>query len=106
LQSSRPHTRQRTDDELYKIAVALLIVGGLCAAAVQGLHAQTKPPADVAVSISSMKESDGFKTGVVDKASPTVLAAAGGRYIIHRRSVTALDSALPLCSVSGCDARR
>jgi uncharacterized protein (DUF1330 family) len=84
-----------TMNPTYKIAAALLIGGGLGAAAVQGLHAQTKPPAYVAISISSIKDADGFKTGVVDKASPAVLAAAGGRYVIRSQSVTALDGAAP-----------
>jgi uncharacterized protein (DUF1330 family) len=79
----------------YKIAIALLISGGLGAAAIQGLHAQAKPPAYVVVSISSIKDADGFKSGVVDKASPAALAAAGGHYVIRSQSVTALDGAPP-----------
>ena len=79
----------------YKIAVALLVGGGLGAAAVQGLHAQGKPPAYVVVSINSIKDAEGFKTGVVDKGSPAALAAGGGRYVIRSQSTTALDGAPP-----------
>jgi uncharacterized protein (DUF1330 family) len=84
-----------TMNSTYKIAVALLVGGGLGAAAIQGLHAQAKPPAYVVISISSIKDANGFKTGVVDKASPAALAAAGGHYVIRSQSVTALDGAPP-----------
>ena len=60
----------------YKIALALLVGTGLGAAALQGLHAQAKPPTYVIVAVRSVKDADGFKAGVVDKASPAALAAA------------------------------
>ena len=47
------------------------------------------------MSISSIKDPDAFKAGVVDKASPASLSAAGGRYVIRSQSVTALDGAPP-----------
>ena len=62
----------------YKIALATLAGIGIGAAAIHELHAQAKPPAYVVVAIRSIKDADAFKAGVVDKASPAALAAAGG----------------------------
>ena len=78
-----------------KVVLALLVGGGLGAAALEGLHAQARAPAYVVVYINSIKDADGFKTGVVDKASPAALAAAGGRYVIRSQTVTGLDGAPP-----------
>jgi uncharacterized protein (DUF1330 family) len=92
----RPRNFERmTMNSTYRTAFALLIGGGLGAAAVQGLHAQANPPAYVVISISSIKDSDGFKTGVVDKGSPAAIGAGGGHYVIRSQSVTALDGASP-----------
>jgi hypothetical protein len=64
----------------YKIALATLAGIGIGAAAIHELHAQAKAPAYVVVAVRSIKDADAFKAGVMDKASPAVLAAAGGRY--------------------------
>ena len=79
----------------YKIALAVLAGAGLGAAAIEGLHAQAKPPAYVVVAVRSIKDSAGFKTGVVDKASPAALAAAGGRYVIRTQAIRSLDGTKP-----------
>jgi hypothetical protein len=50
------------------------------AAAIEGLHAQAKPSTYVVVAIRSIKDADAFKSGVVDKATPGALAAAGGHF--------------------------
>ena len=59
----------------YKIALALLAGAGLGAAAIQGLQAQTKPPAYVVVAVRKINDADAFKAGVIDKATPAALAA-------------------------------
>jgi uncharacterized protein (DUF1330 family) len=79
----------------YKIALALLVGTGLGAAALQGLHAQAKPPTYVVVAVRSVKDADGFKAGVVDKASPAALAAAGGKYVVRTQTITSLDGTPP-----------
>ena len=79
----------------YKLALSLLAgitVGG---AAIEGLHAQAKPPTYVVVAIRSVKDAEGFKTGVVEKASPAALAAAGGRYVVRSQSPIGLDGTPP-----------
>jgi uncharacterized protein (DUF1330 family) len=79
----------------YKIALAALAGIGLGAAAIHELHAQAKPPAYVVVAVRSIKDADAFKTGVVDKASPAALAAAGGRYVVRTQKIQSLDRPSP-----------
>jgi uncharacterized protein (DUF1330 family) len=79
----------------YKIALAMVVGTGLGAAAIQGLHAQAKPPTYVIVAVRSIKDADGFKTGVVDKASPAAMAAAGGHYVVRTQKITSLDGTPP-----------
>jgi uncharacterized protein (DUF1330 family) len=83
-------------DTRYKFALTVAAGGfAIGAAAVEGLHAQVKPPAYVVVAIRSINDADAFKTGVVDKASPAALAAAGGRYVVRTQNVTSLDGPAP-----------
>jgi uncharacterized protein (DUF1330 family) len=79
----------------YKIALALLAGAGLGAAAIQGLRAQTKPPAYVVVAVRKINDADAFKAGVVDKATPAALAAAGGRYVVRAQKIISLDGPAP-----------
>ena len=79
----------------YSFALAMLAGTGLGAAAIQGLHAQAKPPTYVVVAVRSVKDADGFKTGVVDKASPAALAVAGGHYVVRAQKITSLDGTPP-----------
>jgi uncharacterized protein (DUF1330 family) len=79
----------------YKIALALLAGAGLGAAAMQGLQAQTKPPAYVVVAVRKINDADAFKAGVVDKATPAALAAAGGHYVVRAQKVISLDGPAP-----------
>ena len=79
----------------YKIALALLAGAALGAAAIQGLQAQTKPPAYVVVAVRKINDADAFKAGVVDKATPAALAAAGGRYVVRAQKVISLDGPAP-----------
>ena len=79
----------------YKIAAAVVgsFVLGVGAASI--LHAQAKPPAYVVVAVRSIKDADAFKAGVIDKASPAALAAAGGRYVVRTQTVKSLDGPSP-----------
>ncbi len=79
----------------YKIALALFAGAGLGAAAIQGLQAQTKQPAFVVVTIRKINDADAFKAGVVDKATPAALAAAGGHYVVRAQKITSLDGPAP-----------
>jgi hypothetical protein len=54
-------------DTKYKIALAALAGIGLGAAAIEGLHAQAKPPAYVVVAVRSIKDADAFKTSLSTK---------------------------------------
>ena len=79
----------------HKVALAVLVGIGLGAAAVEGLYAQAKPPTYVVVAVRSIKDPEAFKTGVVDKATPAAIAAAGGRYMVRAQNVTGLDGPSP-----------
>ena len=82
-------------DTKYKIALAALAGIGLGAAAIEGLHAQAKPPAYVVVAVRSIKDADAFKTGVVDKATAAAFAAAGGHYLVRSQAIKSLDGPAP-----------
>jgi uncharacterized protein (DUF1330 family) len=82
-------------DTKYKIALAALAGIGLGAAAIEGLHAQAKPPAYVVVAVRSIKDADAFKTGVVDKATAAAFAAAGGHYLVRTQAIKSLDEPAP-----------
>ena len=81
----------------YKIALAMLAGTALGAAAVQGLHAQAKPPAYVVIPILKINDADAFKTSVIDKANATAgeMKAGGGEYIIRNTKFTSLDGTPP-----------
>jgi uncharacterized protein (DUF1330 family) len=75
---------------------ALSMFAGIAlgAVAVEGLHAQAKPPAYVVVAIRSIIDANGMKT-VAEKVSPASLAAAGGHYVIRTSDITSLDGMPP-----------
>jgi uncharacterized protein (DUF1330 family) len=79
----------------YKLVFAVVAGIGLGAAVIEGLHAQAKPPTYVVVAIRSIKDSEAFKSDVVDKATPSAITAAGGRYIIRSQNVKSLDGPSP-----------
>jgi uncharacterized protein (DUF1330 family) len=82
-----------------RIALGLTLLAGVAigATAIQGLHAQAKPPAYVVIPILKMNDAAGFKAGVVDKANATAaeLTAAGGQYVIRSEKFTSLDGPPP-----------
>ena len=79
----------------YKLVFAVVAGIGLGAAVIEGLHAQAKPPTYIVVAIRSIKDSEAFKSGVVDKATPSAITAAGGRYVIRSQNVKSLDGPSP-----------
>jgi uncharacterized protein (DUF1330 family) len=79
----------------HRIVLATVAGTALGALTVQGLHAQAKPPTYVVVAIRKINDVDAFKTGVVDKAAPAAIAAAGGRYVVRSQSITGLDGTPP-----------
>jgi uncharacterized protein (DUF1330 family) len=80
----------------YGMALALLAGVGLGAAAIQGLHAQAKPPAYVVIDISDVSDPEGFKAVTTSAAaSPTRAAALGGRYVIRTEATSPLDGTPP-----------
>ena len=79
----------------YKVAIALVAGAAIGGAAIQGLHAQAKPPAYIVVPILKINDAAAFKAGVVDKANPAALKAAGGEWVIRSTKFTSLDGPPP-----------
>jgi hypothetical protein len=71
-------------------------VAALGATALQGLHAQAKPPAYFVIEINKVTDAEGFKvitqrpTGGADVAK-----GLGGHYIARTDKITALDGTAP-----------
>jgi uncharacterized protein (DUF1330 family) len=78
----------------HKFAMVLIAGSVIGAAAVEGLHAEAKPPAYVVVDIRSITDPNGLQA-VIMKTAPQVLSAAGGHYLIRTNEVTSLDGAPP-----------
>jgi uncharacterized protein (DUF1330 family) len=81
----------------YRLAIALAAGAAIGGAAIQGLHAQAKPPAYVVIPILKINDAAAFKAGVIDKGSATgaEMAAAGGHYVIRSQKFTSLDGTAP-----------
>jgi uncharacterized protein (DUF1330 family) len=80
----------------YTIPLTLLTGVALGAAAIQGLHAQAKPPAYVIIDINDVTDPEGFKAVTTSAAaSPARAAALGGRYVIRTETTSALDGTPP-----------
>ena len=78
----------------YKVAIALAAGAAIGGAAIQGLHAQAKPPTYVVIAIKKITDVDSFKTNVIAKATATV-AASGGNFVIRTDKITSLDGTPP-----------
>jgi uncharacterized protein (DUF1330 family) len=79
----------------YRMVLTLLGGVALGGAAIQGLHAQAKPPTYVAIAIRKINDADGFKAGVIEKAAP-VIASFGGHILIRaQKNITVLDGPSP-----------
>jgi uncharacterized protein (DUF1330 family) len=80
----------------FVVALAMLSGFALGAVAVQGLHAQAKPPTYVVIDITQLTDPEGFKAVPASPAaSPARLAALGGRYLIRSEEVTTLEGTAP-----------
>lgn len=81
----------------YKIALTLLAGIALGAAAIQGLHAQAKPPSYVVVDISEITDSEGYKAigQRSNAAAAAVFKDLGGKYIARTDRIIALDGNAP-----------
>jgi uncharacterized protein (DUF1330 family) len=78
------------------LAPGLTMLAGVAigATAVQGLHAQAKPPTYVVVALRKITDAAGFKTGVVDKAA-AAMNGSGGHWVIRTDKITSLDGTPP-----------
>jgi uncharacterized protein (DUF1330 family) len=64
--------------------------------AVQGLHAQAKPPTYVVIDIAKVTDPEGFKAVTSSAAAgPARLKELEGRYVIRSTTMTAIDGAPP-----------
>jgi uncharacterized protein (DUF1330 family) len=81
----------------YTVALAMLVGVGIGGAAIQGLHAQAKPPAIVVIDISEITDPEGFKAvgQRSNAAGMAVFKDLGGHYITRTQNITALDGAAP-----------
>jgi uncharacterized protein (DUF1330 family) len=78
------------------IGLAMLAGAVLGAAAVNGLHAQSKSPGAYAVvDISEMIDANLFRQQLLPKVTPAALATFGGQYAIRTDNITALDGTPP-----------
>jgi uncharacterized protein (DUF1330 family) len=81
----------------YKIAIALVAGAAIGGAAIQGLHAQAKPPSLLITDITEITNPDGFKAV---SARPQAEAAArikagGGTYLARTDKIIGVDGAAP-----------
>jgi uncharacterized protein (DUF1330 family) len=83
----------------YKLALTLLAGAALGAAAIQGLHAQAKPPAIIVVDIENVTDPEGFKAVTQRPTASTATVMQGGRYITRTDKITALDGTPPKRSI-------
>ena len=74
-----------------------MIVGAaLGGAAIQGLHAQAKPPAYLVIEINTVTDAEGFKVITQrPRGGADVAEELGGHYIARTDKITALDGTAP-----------
>jgi len=68
---------------------------GLGGAAIQGLHAQAKPPVYAVIDIAEITNPEGFKAVSQRPDAATETAKLGGRYITRTEKITTLDGIAP-----------
>jgi uncharacterized protein (DUF1330 family) len=79
----------------YKVAIALAAGVAIGGAALQGLHAQAKPPSYVVIDVSEITDPEGYKANSQRPSANTVTVKFGGRYIARTDKLTALDGTAP-----------
>jgi uncharacterized protein (DUF1330 family) len=77
----------------YKMALTLLAGVALGGAAIEGIHAQVKPPAYVVVAIRKITDAEAYKE-VMAKA-PAAAQAGGATFVIRTDKITSLDGTPP-----------
>ena len=78
----------------YQAVTLAMVAGfGLGAAAIQGLHAQSKPPAFY-VAMNDVKDRDHYLNDFVAKSTP-IITSAGGHFLVRGGAVTALKGEAP-----------
>jgi uncharacterized protein (DUF1330 family) len=73
----------------YKLGLTLLAGIALGGAAIEGIHAQMKPPTYVVVAIRKITDAEAYKE-VMAKA-PAAIAASGATFVIRTDKITSLD---------------
>ncbi len=81
----------------YNIALAMIGSFALGAAAVQGLHAQSKPPAYVIAEIN-VTDKDGYVKEFLPVAAKAI-QDAGGKYVVRGGKAVSLQGAPPAARV-------
>ena len=79
----------------YRVAIVLVAGAAIGGAAIQGLHAQAKPPVYVVVDINEITDADGYKVLSQRPSASTETAKLGGRYISRGGKITPLDGTAP-----------
>jgi uncharacterized protein (DUF1330 family) len=77
----------------YKVTLAMLVGVGIGAVAVQGLHAQAKPPVYQVVEIEVMNQ-DAYMKDYVPKAQAAI-KAAGGKFLAAGGKTTTIEGEPP-----------
>lgn len=79
------------------IGLSMLAGVALGAIAIQGLHAQAKPPVYVIVDFSEITDPAGYAAlgGRTSAAAASVMKDFGGRFLARTESITALDGTPP-----------
>ena len=78
----------------YRKTLVALSAITVCATAITGLHAQSKPPVYAIIDISEISDVDAY-VKAVSAAEPKASNAAGGRFVIRSNKATALDGGAP-----------
>ena len=84
----------------YAVALTLAVGFGLGATAIQGLHAQAKPPVYVVIDIDEIADAAGFKA-VIDRGpgNDAAVKDTGGRFLVRTQNITAFDGTAPKRSI-------
>src|ERR1700683_2855359 len=81
----------------YTVALAMAASFALGAAAVQGLHAQAKPPGYAIIEVN-VTDKDGYMKEFIPAAVKTI-EAAGGKYVVRGGKTATLQGAPPASRV-------
>src|SRR5262249_7809707 len=81
----------------YTVALSMIVGAALGGAAIQGLHAQAKPPAYLVIEINKVTDAEGFKVITQRPRGGANVAKELGAVITSARTdkITALDGTAP-----------